>query len=126
MARRTIRIEPFGDTAQLDVATGERDRDRLVREFGVDDATHYRAWVQAIRPQSGGALILVSLPEKRCASTLHHEALHVAIELMHIHGLPIDYETQEFMCYMQEYIVREIDKALYTKPRGQRKRSMPK
>lgn len=126
MARRTIRIEPFGDTVEVLVVTGERDRAKIAAEHGLEDSVHHKAWVAVLHARTGGAKVVVSLPEKRYEDTIYHEALHIVCELCELHGCPIDNAGQEWLCYMQSYVVREIDKAVYTKRRGQRKASMTK
>jgi len=122
MIKTGVIIEPFTGVAMV-IATGPKDRQRLVARYQIDGEMHSpRGWVQTVRCQKGGAHILVALPERRCASTLHHEALHVVCELLSIHGVVVDYENQELLCYMQEYVVRQIDKAVYKKPRRQKRK----
>lgn len=125
MIKRGIRLEPFG--AELVVATGVKDEAKLCKLLQLEvPVPKVRGWVQALHYHAGGVQIVVVLSEKRCEQTLYHEALHVVCELLQIHGVPQDYEGQEMMCYLQEYVVRKIDEAVYTKPRGQRKRSVSK
>lgn len=127
MLKRGIVVEPFTG-AELIVATGDKDRAKICAQLGLEGESgpRVRGWVQQLHYMSGGTHIVVGLPEKRCESTLYHEALHVATEVLDLHGVPVGPDNQELLCYLQEYIVRQIDAAVYTKPRGQRKRSMTK
>lgn len=126
MARRKIRIEPFGNTVEIIVATGDKDRAKIAAEHGTEDSVHHKAWVMVMHARTGGSRLVIALPEKRHEDTLYHEALHVVVELCELHGCPVDHAGQEWLCYMQSYVVRQIDKAVYTKRRGQRKASMTK
>lgn len=129
MVRHNLKIEPFHDTATLTVITGEADRDKFMARNDIEPdhiTANARGWIMTARPSDGGVHLLVYLPEKRCETTLYHEALHAVLDLLEYHGMPTGANNQELLCYMQEYVVRTIDKAVYTKRRGQRKTSVTK
>ena len=121
--RKVITVEPFG--AKIVVARGET---AMARELDV------RGHTPGDLPRLAGAVytfedpdhppVVIYLPEERNEQVLWHEALHLTNILLEGHKVEVSERNDEVMAYMQGYIVRLLDKAVYSGRRTNSKREV--
>lgn len=124
MSLHYLVLQPFDAPFTVALTPEARDHALSAAGFAPDPGSRNRGAVYTLDPlPSGGCGYLVYLPKRLDVATLHHEALHLVIEMMDRHSIPLAGLNQEWLCYMQEYAVRLIMDACY--PAGGRGKRKP-
>ena len=112
-----VPITIFHHEVVLIYADSLEDCSKIARESYSLDANYDSAWLAVT--EKHGNITTILLPKdvyEKDSSVLVHETNHAAFNVVNYIGARISNDTEEVICYLQQYIYKECKKFLDTIP----------